>query len=376
MTNPNSNSVVSIDKCSSYSNDLEKSVFRLLNDIDSSGALISPGKKIIIKPNLLTDRNPADAVTTHPEVVRSIIRFLKKRNAVITVADSPASAVKVDRVWQTTGFTSLCQEENVPLISLEEAGSVRIATNEHVFNIAKPIMEADLIISVPKVKTHTLTVLTAGVKNYYGTLPGYQKANMHKAYPRQAAFGGFLRDLYAQMPHNINLADGIIGMEGNGPSGGTPVTLGFLAASTDAVALDLTLCRILKINPATVPYLNSPLDNPKSIELRGFDIKDITPASFKLPNTMGARLFPKWLMTLLDPFVWVRPAILDNCIACGRCVKACPANALVIDKELKRAVLTPDKCISCCCCHEVCPEKAIEMALSPLINFVRKGKKL
>ncbi|OVE75667.1 hypothetical protein BVX97_03920 [bacterium E08(2017)] len=373
MTSENKG-IVSMVKCSSYGSNLEQAVFNLLDHIDKSNTLITSGKKVLIKPNLLTDRDPSKAVTTHPEVVRCIIRYLKKQNAEICVADSPASAVKVQRVWQQTGFTALCEEENVPLVNLEESGSKNINSNGFSFNIATPIIDADLVINVPKVKTHTLTLLTAGVKNYYGTLPGYQKAHMHKNHSSPSDFGKFLREIYSHIPPNINLADAVVGMEGNGPSGGNPVELGFLAASTNAIALDMALCRILKINPAHVPYLNCSSGTLDNIEIRGADPSDISPASFRLPNTLPARLFPTWLMKALDPFLWFRPSIKDSCIACGRCIKACPAEALDIDTSIKKAVLSPDNCIGCCCCHEICPEQAIDMVQSPLIKFLTKGK--
>ncbi len=162
----NSKSRVFTSKCTSCRSGVEKSVCSLLDGILSDRAdLLSAGSKVLIKPNLLTDREPEKAVTTHPEVVRCIIRYLKKLDVEVSVADSPASAVKVERVRDVTGFKVLCEEEDVPLLNLEKAGSEERTSDGQTFHISKPVLDADLVISVSKVKTHTLTVLTAAVKN-------------------------------------------------------------------------------------------------------------------------------------------------------------------------------------------------------------------
>lgn len=365
-----------IIKCSSYSHNLKEIIAKLLNEIGGIGSFVRSGQTVLIKPNMLTDRTPNQAVTTHPEIVRAIIQLVRDVGATPCVADSPASAVKTEQVWAVTGFGAMCEEENVPLINLEKSGSKKFEIGEYIFNVAQPVIDADVVINVPKVKTHTLTLLTAAVKNFYGTLPGYQKAHKHKAYPKPYQFGKFIQAIYSQIPPCLNIADAITGMDGNGPSAGNPVDLGFIAASSDAIALDLTLCRILKINPQNVPYLRSFTDKYNSIDIKGTALSEITPAYFRLPSTLPPTLIPQWLVNILDPFMWIRPHVLQNCTACSRCVKSCPVEALKIDASLKKAVLNDSKCISCCCCHEICPEKAIEMIQSPLLNLIRRGKRL
>ena len=369
---------VALARCAGYSAGVESAVAGLLKALGGIERFVARGQSVLIKPNLLTDRKPEDAVTTHPEVVRALIRIVRRAGASPSVGDSPASARKLERVWETTGFKALCREENVPLVNLEKAGSSVFSSDGCTFSIARPALDADVIISVPKVKTHVLTTLTAGVKNLYGLVPGYQKTQLHKAHPRPSDFGRLMAEICRHVRPALTVADAVVGMEGDGPSGGTPAPLGFLAASADPMALDLTLCRILRIPPASVPYLAAlgrAADEAAGVEVCGATIEEVSPASFRVPGTMGARLIPKPLVRLMAPLIWIRPSFTEACIACGQCVKTCPVSALSLEGR-SRPLLNTRRCIGCCCCHEVCPVRAIVMTQSPLINFVRRGKML
>jgi uncharacterized protein (DUF362 family)/Pyruvate/2-oxoacid:ferredoxin oxidoreductase delta subunit len=368
------NAMVSIAKCAEYSTKLHFSMEKLLSNIGGIGAFVKPGQSVLIKPNLLSDATPDQAVTTHPEVVRALIRILKQHGAKPCVADSPASVVKLEQVWERTGFGVMCEEEGVPLLNMEKSGSRMFEVNGFRFAIAKPVLDADAVISVCKVKTHSLTVLTAAVKNMYGAIPGFQKAMLHKMHPTPAEFGRLLGAIYDTIPATLNIADAVFGMEGDGPGAGTPIHLGFLAASSDAATLDIALCRILKIKPETVPYL-APYIGKRTINIAGEAVENVSPQSFRLPAASFMRNIPRPIIGILRPFVWIRPAVSEKCIVCGRCVAACPTKALTI-VDRKKPVLDPRKCIGCCCCHEICPEKAISMTQSPLITFVRRGKPL
>jgi len=350
---------------------------RVLAELGGLESFVKPGQAVLIKPNLLTDRSPDEAVTTHPDVVRCLARMVRDCGGTPSVADSPANVVKIERVWQKTGFLSMCKEEDVPLVNLEKAGSVKFREGKHSFSIARPVLDADVVINVPKIKTHSLTVLTGAVKNMYGTVPGFQKANLHKLNPRPQDFGKIVAAIYRNVPPTLSLADAVVGMDGDGPSAGRPLQLGFLAASTDAVSLDLALCNILRIRPRSVPYLRHLAAEEdwtlSSIEIVGDDLADVSPAAFGVPSTFLLNLVPEPLVRLLQPFIWIRPGVLDTCVSCGRCVKACPVQALTMAKG-EKPVLDPPACIGCCCCHEVCPESAVQMVQSPLLNMIRRGK--
>lgn len=344
---------------------------RLFAALELPSTFFAAGQRVLLKPNLLTDRDPEAATTTHPEVVRAVIHHLRPFGVDLAMADSPASAVKLQTVWQRTGFAALSASESVPLLNLEKAGSVPRSQAGHRFNIARPIVEADRLINLPKVKTHVLTTLTCGVKNLYGILPGYLKAQLHKDYPKPAAFGELLRAIHAAMPPCLTLADGVVGMHGEGPSNGTPIPLGFLAASTDAVALDLCLCRLLGIPPAAVPYLDreSRSEAYRDIQTVGDAPERFRPTAFKLPRTLPTRMIPDALVRAVAPLAWIRPIFNAACIRCGRCVDACPVQALDLPRQAPRPRLTGSRCIGCCCCHEICPAKAIEMRASLLLRL-------
>ena len=368
---------VTLAHCPDYTPQLlQERLSALLRPLGGMQTFVKPGMRVLLKPNMLTNRNPSQGVTTHPELVRAVIRAVKTAGGQPIVGDSPASAVKIDWVLQETGFEQLCREEEVPLVRFENEKPIPLERNGYSFSIAREIVEADLIINLPKVKTHVLTTLTAAVKNTYGTLPGYQKATLHKKHLNLRDFSRLVLAVHRAVAPALNIADGIIGMQGAGPSAGTPVNLNFMAASTDAIALDLTLCDLLGINPRAVPYLppssGEPLPQIRRLDVEA-DGRAVSSRKVELPNTIGARMLPQWLSTMIGPLLWIRPAIDDTCIKCGRCVKACPAEALTIEARQK-PVLTPDNCIGCCCCHEVCPAKAIEMTQSTLLNLIRRGR--
>ncbi|MEI8140235.1 MAG: DUF362 domain-containing protein [bacterium] len=368
---------VNLVNCPDYAS-VSEALSRLMAGLGGIGQFVKPGQSVLIKPNLLSDHTPEDAVTTHPEVVRALIRLVKSAGATPWVADSPAMIADLRRVWERTGMEAVCREENAPLVNLEKAGSKSFEENGIRFTIANPVLEADAIITVPKVKTHVLTGLTGAMKNLYGTVPGLQKTSFHKMYPYPQDFAKLLVAIFRHVKPVLAVADGVVGMEGNGPSAGIPIHLGFLAASADAVALDVVLCRTLGLEPRNVIHLELArqaglgFQDWSQIDVGGdIAIRALAPREHRLPATVPIQYVPRWLIRLVEPYIWHRPRFLLNCMFCGKCVKACPAEALTISPGYQ-PVLNSKKCIACCCCHEMCPVHAIEMQPSPFFRFARK----
>lgn len=374
---------VALSACPDYSPAaVQAAVARLLTDLGGLSTWVRPGQTVLLKPNLLSAREPEKAVTTHPEVVRAVIRMVKAAGGAPVVADSACNAIQIERVWEKTGFKAMCAEESVPLINLEKSSSVQFNWEGVVYSVAKPVLDAALIINLPKLKTHMLAALTNAVKNIYGTLPGFQKTMLHKQYPTPHQFCAFLAELYTRVKPGLTISDAVVAMEGNGPMSGDLVPLGFLAGSADGVALDAAMCHILKIDLKKVPYLGAlqragvGVADWHRIELVGNVPLPLNRLPFHVPVTATLmNRIPIWLVRLLAPYLWIRPSFTVRCVRCGLCVKACPVTALRLLEEGSVPVLNPNACIGCCCCHEVCPQQAVEMTRSFLLNLRKRGKK-
>ncbi|MBI2438039.1 MAG: DUF362 domain-containing protein [Lentisphaerae bacterium] len=375
-------SIVALAECPDYRPaTVQAAMAKLLADLGGLANLVRPGQRVLLKPNLLTARAPDQAVTTHPEVVRALIRMVKALGARAQVADSPTSSIQTERVWEKTGFKAMCAEEAVELVNLEKSGSVQFNREGISYSVAKPVLDAALLINVPKFKTHILTTVTNAVKNIFGAVPGFQKTMLHKHYPTQGEFSAFLATVYLRVKPGLSISDAVVAMEGDGPSAGEARPLGFLAGSTDGVALDAALCRLLKIPLEKVPYLGElqragvgPSDW-NQIEIVGNVPLPLAGAPFRLPSLSGlGNWIPRWLVQVLAPYVWIRPSFSTRCVQCGMCVKSCPVQALSLPKGARVPVLNPAICIGCCCCHEVCPERAVEMKQSFLLNLRGRGK--
>ena len=353
---------------------------RLLSPLGGMAAFVRPGLSVLIKPNLLGDRTPDRAMTTHPEVVRAAIRLVRAAGGEPMVGDSSASAIKTDRVWELSGMKAVCLEESVPLLNMEESGSDAFAFEGIPFSLARPALNAGLVLNLPKLKTHSLTLFTNAVKNLYGLLPGYQKTMMHQAMPDREQFGRFLAHVYRKIMPGLTICDAIVGMDGEGPANGDPVAIGLLAASADGAALDAALCGLVGLDYRRVPYLvdlySTAGGAPVLPEILwvGDALATIAPPRFRPPCAAGlTSMFPPAIVRILAPLVWIRPVFRNNCSQCGLCVQSCPTSALTLKAKRPLPRLAPARCIGCCCCHEVCPMNAIEMRGSPLLRLVTRG---
>mgnify|MGYP006293932497 CR=1 FL=1 len=369
---------VALARCTSYAAaEVEDRLAYLLDALGGIERFVSRGQRVLVKPNLITDTAPQQAKTTHPEVVRALLRLLRHTGCEPFVADGPASVLKLERVWTATGMAAVCAEEGVPLVNLEQGGSETVERDGISFTVARRVLEADAVINVPKVKTHVLTGFTGAVKNLYGCIPGLQKAGLHKRYFKTSQFARLLTYLYERVRPVLSVADGIVGMHGNGPTSGDPIDLGLLAASGDGVALDATLCRLVGLPLSAVPCFK-PLAaagagcvGAEDIRIAGDSPDDLEPVAFRPPNTVSMWALPQFLVDLVRPFIWIRPTFSERCISCGLCVKSCPVGALSLEPG-QRPVLDRRTCIECCCCHEVCPQKAVDMQLSTLQRLMSR----
>jgi uncharacterized protein (DUF362 family)/NAD-dependent dihydropyrimidine dehydrogenase PreA subunit len=325
------------------------------------GKFVEEGDRVLLKVNLLSAREPEKAVTTHPEVVRAVARAVKEAGGRPYIGDSPGgrfSRGALRKAYERAGLEELSRQEDIPL-NLDTGSTLLDAPHARrlkQFPLANFVRHADKIIAIPKLKSHSGQYMTLACKIMYGAIPGLTKAKYHARFPGKAAFADALLDVLTVIQPCLYVLDGIQGMEGQGPGSGDPVDLGWILASTDPVAMDITVCRLLGIEPVAIPVLKRAKVRrgwPEAINYPKLEPKDIAYQGFRLPNTADH------LLTGKRP-PKKHPVVTNRCIACGECEAVCPKNA--IDVQDGRAVVDLSRCIRCFCCHEVCPEKAITLA--------------
>jgi len=362
-------SIVAVTRAEGYDYPaLRSSIYGLISTLGGWGRYVSPGERVLIKPNLLSARPPERGVTTHPSVVRAVAESLLDFGATVAVGDSPGGADKgVERVFRNTGMLEVAEKLGIGWVNFESSGTRVIpGDNGITLYITKAIERFDHIVSISKLKTHSLMLYTGAVKNLFGLAPGFRKTAYHKLYPLPTEFGKMLLAIYKHASVTLHFMDAIVGMEGNGPSSGDLRDVGLLLASADGIALDRVASHIIGIEEGRVITTrladkkglgNGKLEN---ITVIGGELHDfVLDKPFKLPARLPERIIPSWLVKKLARFIWIRPAPLEEkCTRCGVCAKHCPVDAITMRGE-KLPYYDYDKCITCLCCNELCPENAI-----------------
>jgi uncharacterized protein (DUF362 family)/Pyruvate/2-oxoacid:ferredoxin oxidoreductase delta subunit len=369
--------VIRVEHCDSYAPEVVgRTVERVLSSVITSEVSGLTGKRILLKPNLLSARDPARAITTHPHIVGAAIDYFKALGAHVCVGDSPAGAVRgVQRVWDSTGMTEVCKRTGAELVNLEAGGWVSRALNGRSYEIARVVYDFDRIVNIPKLKTHILTLLTASVKNMFGCVPGFRKSALHMAHPDPRGMSRALVDVFSLVKPWVTLVDAVDAMEGNGPSSGRLRHLGLIAAGRDCVALDTVLARIVGLDPGRVPTTFEAAKRGLGesrigrIEIMGPDLDSLIVRDFDVPANWKFFLIPGLLGKALARFVWVRPVVRpEACTGCGGCVAVCAAGAIKLDSG--RARVDYNLCTSCMCCHEACTVGAIGTRMSWLARRI------
>lgn len=321
---------------------------------------LRPGMHVLLKPNLLMGRDPACAVTTHPAVLAAVGRWLRAHGIdKITLADSPGG-VYTPALLQKT-YTACGLDQLRPLMELNEDVSFQ---RRNGFDLLTPVVEADYIINCAKLKTHGLTVMSAGVKNLYGCIPGLKKAEWHARRPALDGFCSMLIDLCETVRPDVTLIDAIDCMEGNGPGGGTVRHMGVTLCSRDPYALDEQGALLMGMTAHMPPIVRASRKRGKLSEPTVLTGDPPVPADppFVLPDAVIGK---EKLLTFNGLFHRicgrgrVYPVVQsEKCVGCGRCAESCPKH--LIEIVGRKAVIRRKGCISCFCCQEMCPAHAID----------------
>lgn len=324
------------------------------------------GKKVLIKPNVLRASDSSEGICTHPAVLRAVVEKVETLSpASIVVGDNPGL------------FNYGANEESFKQAGLMEAAGpyYRNIGNDSVkldFNpdfmptviVSRAVLEADIMISLPKFKTHGLTVVTGAIKNSYGILPGAQKAMLHKAAGSPVRFHEMVVDVFRLRVPDLFIVDAVVGMEGNGPASPDLRDIGLIMASDNAVALDAVIATMMGCDPGRLRFLQK----AKEVGLGDYDLRtielvgELKPlADYKLPPLGGEAISENpAVQEIIHSRTIMRPAAdSELCTACGTCVEHCPVSALSMGDNIPE--VDADKCITCFCCQEMCPEKAITL---------------
>lgn len=374
---------VSIVKCADYQ---PERVYRQLKEgldlLGGIGAFISKGERVLLKPNFLIGRAPEKCVNTHPELVRAVAQLVLEASATPVIGDSPqmGSALKVA---EQCGVAAVARELGIEILEFEPV-EVKHPAGKFFkrFTLGKAVLEADIIINLPKLKTHGLTFLTAAVKNLFGCVPGARKAQWHvrTSHEGNEHFSRMLLDLAALINPPLSIVDGIDAMEGKGPGFGTPRHVGLIIAGTDAVAVDAVVAEVLGTHPEHFPTLQTALlegygtPDIGAIDLLGEGITEVAVDNFIFPPLIRSpSTFRKLLMSILKGPLTTKPFIdTKQCQQCGNCFKACPLRCIA--EGVDGFSINAGECIQCLCCMEVCPNGAVDLKDGFLLNLFKRKK--
>jgi uncharacterized protein (DUF362 family)/NAD-dependent dihydropyrimidine dehydrogenase PreA subunit len=374
---------VSVSRCSSYEPVVvERAVSESVKALGGIERFVKSGETILVKPNMLSARAPEDAVTTHPEIVRAVIRMVKAAGATPIVGDSPSGLSTdgiLDKLAERTGIARVCEEEKVEFAHFTESKNVRFERGvvAKSFELTAVLDRVDGIISVAKMKTHTLTGITGAVKNLFGLIPGLKKAEYHFRMMDKEAFSAMLVDLAECVHPRLTVMDAVLGMDGDGPSGGTKKGIGLVIASDDVHALDAFFLHFVGAEVSSVPTVRiarerglGPRDTD-DVRIVGDGRAALRLDGFKMPSTAQQYgRMPKVLGRLAGEAVTRKPVFsATRCTMCGACIEVCPAR--VLRKDTRRPVIDRTGCIRCYCCGEVCPTNAVLLKRQPLRSIGR-----
>ena len=369
---------VSIVRCTDYQPQRVRQA--LLQALEPVGGLdwVRAGMTVALKANLVAAQKKETAATTHPTVLAELTRLLRERGVQVIVGDSPGglyNEAALRRVYEATGMREVQQAGATLNDDFSEKDAVfPQAHAARSFTYTAWLEKADAIIDVCKVKSHGMMGLSVAAKNMFGVIPGTKKPEYHFRFPNMADFSNMIVDLDEYFAPVLCIADAVIGMEGNGPTQGTPRAMGALLAARSPHALDLVCAKMLGMQPAEVPTLTAaqargliPQDidglrvagNVDAFHVEHFE-KVAARSDLTFQNLAGNGALGRLFGAVARQALSSRPQVKKKlCVGCEKCRQICPAKAIEMHDRLP--CIDRKRCIHCFCCQEFCPKGAMKV---------------
>lgn len=370
---PSVSQLVSLARCRRYHpQTVRLGLQQLLEPFGGIGAIVKPGQTVLLKPNLLAAAPPAEAVTTHPLVLRVLTEMIIEKGGKVLIGDSPGND-RQEEAHLVGGVQKVTTETGAELLLFKKVREIRVnGFKERIIPLAAEIDQADLVINVAKLKTHALTGMTAAVKNVYGLVSGRYKQRFHLENPLPLDFSRLLIDVYLAVNPAFSIIDAVVAMEGTGPRRGKPKQLGLLMASPNAIALDSVAAEITGFSPeqvttvAAARALKLPGSHFSEVYIEGLSLEECRVSGFdRGPADSGkvSRLIANFPLAWLRNLCYARRPYprVDSliCNGCGECFESCPAQVIDFSKSIPDIDLYD--CIRCYCCQELCAQGAIKL---------------
>lgn len=381
---------IAVVKCSDYEiSKVKQSIAKSLDYLGGIASFVKPGEKVLLKVNLLIRRKPEKVTTTHPAIAQAMAELVKEAGGIPIIGDSPGgyhfyNQKTLETVYETCGMKDAAEKGGAELNYNTENQDIPYPEGRLIKSIKtiKPVLEVDKIINLPKIKTHAMTVYSGAVKNLFGIIPGSFKAEYHLRFEDSFDFADLLIDLCSFAKPVLTVMDAVVGMEGYGPTNGSPRQVGLIIAGANPYALDVVAGSIIGLEPRQIPTVVKSAERGlctgklEDIEVLGEKVSDIAVPDYykptlKLSFNFYNLLLPKAISKWLNRNMKAKPVFcFDICKGCGMCAKSCPPQAIKMIGDKPHVDL--NRCISCFCCHELCNFDAVRIKRPWFLKLILK----